>query len=207
MFKLEEVANTSKFFYNYNANPWKKKLDDCVIRSVSLGLRMKYDAVCDALRLRCTDGIGFEGKNNALPSLPLIKKRFKNFFDGEVVDAEEELNWNNRPEEFKDLEFDPEFDEQPDLGFTLNEFIESNKDNASFKGRYLVALTSPRILIKHGLAEKTNHMVFVKLDGDKSYFVDTRDSGYMLVFSYLKIKYVLNRKDPRSLDYNASNSK
>lgn len=207
MFTMEEVINTSKFFYNYNANPWNKKINDCVPRAVSVGLRMKYEAACECLKLNCVDGTGFDGNSNSGPTLPAIKRRFRNFFDGEVVDAEEELNWNNRPEEFKDLEYDPEFDEQPDLGFTLNEFIEMNKGSKEMKGRYLVTLTPPRILVKHGIYDRNvNHMVFVKLNGDKSYFIDTRDSGHLIVVAYLKIKYVLNRKDPRSLDYEKQNS-
>jgi hypothetical protein len=204
---MEDVLNKSKFFYEYNANPWKQRLNDCVPRALSIGLRMKYDAVCDALKLKCKDGVGFEGKSSIGKSLPAIRRRFRNFFDGEVVDAEEELNWKNRPKEFADLEYDPEFDENPDLGFTLNEFIETNKDNDNLKGRYLVGLTTPHILIKHGLYNEVHHMVFVKLNGDKSYFVDTRDSGFLNVVAYLKIKYVLNRKDPRSLDYGISKSK
>ena len=175
-----------------NMNPWGKKIGDCAIRAVSAALAIKYPAVCQMFRRKCVPGLGLSGEEGI--DLETIKRRLDRFFD-RVEDANE-ISWKDRPPEFADMEFDPAFDLEPDLGLTLDEFCEAYRGT----GRYLVALVHDVAKIEKG-RNMAGHIVYADLRPGKNVFFDTWNCGGMIVETYMKVKAVLDFKDPRSLYY------
>lgn len=171
------------FFVQKNMNPWGSDIGDCAIRAVSAALGMKYEAVCRFFGKKCRPGTGLVGVEGI--GLEHIKRSLDPFFD-RIEDAKD-TRWENRPEEFKDMEFDPAFDGNPDLGLTLDEFCEAYKDT----GRFLVALRVP--------GKRLGHIVYADLREGKNHFYDTWDCGEMVVRAYMRVKAILDPKDPRSL--------
>ena len=181
------------FFVEKNMNPWGKMIGDCAIRAVSSAIAMKYPAVCRLVGKECRPGRRLVGNEGI--GLEAIKKRLGNFFD-RIEDASE-TSWENRPEEFRDMEFDPEIDSDPDLGLTLDQFCESYRDT----GRYLVALV-------HGSKPKDGtsrirdgHVIYANLSPGKNYFFDTLDCGKMIVYAYMRVVAILDVNSPQSLYY------
>lgn len=189
-----DVPTARSFFHRRNMNPWGSDIDDCAIRAVSAALWMKYDAVCRLFGKECVPGKGLAGSEGI--SLWLIKQKLGKFFDR--IEDSFDLRWQDRPEEFKDLEFDPAFDSDPDLGLTLGEFCEAYSD----QGRFLLALV-PTQKTGHVTPErrKNGHIVYADLTPGRNWFMDTLDSSFMTVSAYMRVKGILSRKDPRSLLY------
>lgn len=178
---------------NKNFNPWGKRIPDCGIRAVSAGLRMSYPFVCALFGKKYVPGTGLKG-NDGL-SLDSIKGKLDKFFD--VVQDCRETAYDARPEEFKDMEFDPEIDGEESLGMTLNEFC----DLYAGTGRYLVTLTNSAISREIN-GHVFGHTVFCNLnDPNNPFFVDTEDWGDQLVTTFMRIDKVLSRKNPHSLDH------
>lgn len=173
-----------------NLNPWGKKIEDCAVRAVSAALAMKYPAVCELFRKKCVPGTGMAGVEGI--DLGLVKKRLGPFFD-RVEDAND-LEFDARPPEFADMEYDPEFDESPDLGFSLDEFC----DAYAGTGRYMVAVVPATVWKGRNLY---GHVVYADLRPGKGFFFDTWDCGNRTVLAYMKVKAILDPKDPRSLYY------
>lgn len=175
-----------------NLNPWGMKIGDCAVRAVSAALWMKYPAVCEFFGKKCVRGYGLAGREGI--GLQDIKDSLGKFFD-RIEDANE-IDWSARPREFDDLRFDPAFDMSPDLGLTLDEFC----DVYAGTGRYLVALVhnvSPSEMSPE--RNRDGHIVYADLRPGKGFFLDTWNSGIMVVQAYMRIRAILDRKDPRSL--------
>ena len=191
----EEPDVRSDVFRKRNMNPWGVNADDCAIRAVSAALWMKYEAVCRLFGKKCVPGKGLEGNEGI--GLGLIKLKLGKFFDR--VEDSFDLLWKNRPEEFKDFEFDPAFDVDPDLGLTLGEFCEAYAD----QGRFLVSLVPTARPGETVSAErrKNGHIVYADLTPGRNWFMDTWDSSDMTVKAYMRVKGILSRNDPRSLSY------
>lgn len=181
----------NSFFRLKNMNPWGKRIDDCAIRAVSAALQMKYNAVCKLFGKECKEGHGLAGKEGI--SLKLIKHRLSKFFD-RVEDAFDTA-WDKRPPEFEDVEFDPAIDADPDLGIDLDDFC----DMYAGTGRYLVSLVPSRRMKVNGV--NFGHIVYANLKPGCGWFYDTWDCSKMMVEAYMRVKYILNPEDPRSLLY------
>ena len=137
-------------------------------------------------------GRGLSGEEGI--DLEMIKRRLDKFFD-RVEDANE-MSWQDRPPEFEDMEFDPAFDLEPDLGLTLDEFCDAYRGT----GRYLVALVHDAATIEKG-RNLAGHIVYADLRPGKNFFFDTWNCGNMVVEAYMKVKAALSKDDPRSLFY------
>lgn len=183
IFESEDEKKTNReklsHFHKRNMNPWGRDINDCAIRAVSAALWMKYDAVCRMFGKKCVPGRGLSGEEGI--DLKHIKHRLDGFFD-RIEDASD-LSWDKRPEEFKDMKFDPKIDTRPDLGLTLGEFCELYANT----GRFLVAVA--------------RHIVYADLTPGRNWFMDTWNSSEMPVRAYMRVKGILSRKDPRSLLY------
>jgi len=178
---------------NKNFNPWGKRIPDCGIRAVSAGLRMSYPFVCRLFGKECASGYGLKGREGI--TLDSVKSTFDKFFD--VVQDCRDIAYDKRPEEFKDMEFDPEIDGEESLMMTLNEFY----DLYAGTGRYLVSLTNSAISREIN-GHVFGHITFCNLnDPAKPFFVDTEDWGEQLVTAFMRIEKVLSRKNPHSLDH------
>ena len=178
------------FFRERNMNPWGKMIGDCAIRAVSSAIAMRYPAVCRLFGRKCRPGHGLVGPEGI--TLGRIKARLDRFFD-RVEDAYD-TSWKNRPEEFKDMEFDPEIDSDPDLGLTLDQFCEAYRGT----GRYLVSLTYPE--------SKVGHIVYANLSPGKNYYFDTKPCGDMKVDAYMRVKKIVDINSPQSLFYGRNRS-
>ncbi len=163
---------SSKYFVNYNANPFGRRIGDCSIRAVSKGLNIPYEKVCKKLGVKFVKGKGM-GSDDGI-DLYYLQEVFDEYFDNvENFDSESQ----DVPEEFKDFNdpfFEPgEFDSDMSQNISVNDFIEL------YKGKYLVGCMN-----KNGITE--GHIVFV--DADNKKFYDTWDCGKKKVNSYMKIK-------------------
>lgn len=168
----------SRHFKLLNANPYKRLIPDCAIRAVTLGLAMKYSAVCKMFGKRFKPGLGLVGNEGI--DLNEIKKKFDKYFD--VVEDARDVSYENRPKEFDDMKFDPSIDQDEDFGYTLEEFC----DLFGGQGRFLVALTTEH---KHRYltGETAGHIVFCDLRDRDGHFYDTWDSGWMRVQAYMRV--------------------
>ena len=179
-----------RHFKRRNMNPWGKKLQDCAIRAVSAALMMKYPAVCKIFGRECEPGTGLAGREGI--DLELVKKRLGPFFD-RVEDAND-LEFETRPPEFADMEYDPAFDESPDLGLSLDEFC----DAYAGTGRYLIAVVPATVWDGRN---SCGHVVYADLRPGRGFFYDTWDCGNRTVLAYMRVRSILNKNDPRSLLY------
>ena len=184
----------SRYWKKRNMNPWGRNIDDCAIRAVSAALWMKYQAVCEIFGKRCVPGVGLEGSEGI--GLGLIKLKLGRFFDR--VEDSFDLLWKNRPEEFEDMEFDPAFDADPDLGLTLQEFCAAYEN----QGRFLISLVPTQEVGEITPERRKNgHIVYADLSPGRNWFMDTFDSSGMTVKAYMRVKNIWNMNDPRSLAY------
>lgn len=180
------------YWKNINMNPWGKRIPDCAIRAVSLGLVMRYPFVCKAFGKECKRGYGLYGAEGI--DLEMIKKRFGPFFD--VIEDAKDTAYENRPPEFEDMEFDPLIDQDEDWGLTLEEFCDLYEGT----GRYLVALNTThleRLLTK----EDAKHIVCCDLRPGKKSFADTWDSSWMRVECFMRIEKIWPTSRPESIWY------
>jgi len=173
------LSNLKKF----NANPWGRRINDCVIRALVLGLGISYKAACRELHVAYRDGYGLIRDTGI--DLEDIKQVFKPYF-GEVIDfgeTDEEIP----PEQLdSDLDaFDIENGIDPcSSGLTLSDFIEMHQG----LGRFLVNLVDP---IGDG------HIVFVNCQPGKNFAVDTFNSLNLTVNAWMQIKKTIPSEDPR----------
>lgn len=178
----------------YNANPWKTRHpNDCAIRAVAAAIRMKYDAVCEAFGRKSRPGYGLDGPRG-IP-LEAIKRRFDKFFD-RVEDAEDAA-FENRPEEFDDMDLDPAFDTRSDMGITLVEFCEMYDG----QGRFMVSVVAnPNAESAECRGFDVGHIVYANLKkpGDPRFY-DTWDCGECIVRAFMRVRGILNKRDPRSV--------
>lgn len=171
-----------------NMNPWGRLIGDCAVRAVSAALAMRYDAVCGLFGKKCQPGRGLVGNEGIC--LETVKRRLGRFFD-KIEDAGETA-FEARPPEFAGMEFDPAFDESPDLGLSLDEFC----DAYTGTGRYLVAVVPPEV---YAGRNSRGHMTYADLRPGRGVFMDTWDCGRKTVLAFMRVKAVLSFKDPRSL--------
>lgn len=130
--------------------------------------------------------------NDAGVDLEDVKRKFAPFFD--VVEDAKDASWENRPEEFADVPFDPEFDLDEDFGYDLNDFCEMYRN----QGMFLVALMNTD-QVRQLTGEVEGHMVYCNLTPGNQYFVDTWDSSSLKVQAFLRIKKRWPWEDPDSL--------
>ena len=193
------MALGDPYLVYYDANPWKTRhRNDCAIRSVKAAIGMRYAAVCEAFGRECARGTGLVG--NAGINLDLIKKRFDNFFD--VVEDAKDSAWENRPEEFDDMEFDPLIDGENVMGMTLDDFC----DIYGGQGRFLVSMqANPDAEYSAVRNLKGGHIVYADLrkDDDPKYY-DTWNCGECLVKAFMRVRGILKKTDPRSVYFKKS---
>ena len=186
------------YWKNLNLNPWKKKIPDCAIRAISIGLVMKYESICEIFGKVCKPGYGLYGVEGI--DLEDIKEKFGDCFD--IIQAAKETAWEYRPEEFDDMPFDPLIDIDEDWGLTLEEFC----DLYDGTGRYLVALNTThleRLLTK----EDAKHIVCCDLRPGKKSFADTWDCSWMQVECFMRIEKLWPIDRPESLWYQKTAAK
>ena len=183
---------TSPYFRELNFNPFRKRLPDCAVRAVCAGLKLRYARVCRELGVPFKVGKGMD--TDAGIDLEDIKRKFAPYFD--VVEDAKEASWENRPEEFADMPFDPEFDLDEDLGIDLNDFCEIYRN----QGMFLVALTNTDE-VRQLTGEVVGHIVYCNLTPGSQYFIDTWDSSSLMVQAFMRIKKRWEWSDPDSLLY------
>lgn len=174
----------SPYFYKCNYNPWKKKINDCAIRSVSAALNMSYVEVCKAFHVAWKNGYGLIRDTGI--DLDDIKQTFDEYFDS-VTDFNEDLPKDAKMQAMDDemTKFDADNGiDSASSGITVNEFIDMHRG----EGLFLVGCITP----DH---DRDGHIVYVNTNALR--FVDTFDCGDFIVDAWLHIKQRLTKGDPR----------
>ena len=78
----------SKYFKKFNFNPWKQRIGDCAIRSISIAINMSYVEVCKAFHVKWKNGLGLVRDTGI--ELEDIKNTFDDYFSS-VVDFTEDV--------------------------------------------------------------------------------------------------------------------
>lgn len=192
------AANLKQLDFNFN--PWGKYIPDCSIRAISAATGLDYRVVCNMLKMSYKNGYGLIRDTGV--QLETIKEVFNEYFD--II---EDFYENNMfvPDEFKDTQaasdveaIDAELglDNVP-TGITLNEFIDSYKNN----GTFLVSLVGNPDA-KNPAARDGGHIVCVKCNkGKRQGFIDFWDSGEMLVDAFMRIKKTEPAGSPKHWKY------
>lgn len=190
---------------NFNFNPWNAAVGDCSIRAVSAGTGLDYREVCKKLGVSYKNGKGLIRDSGI--GLELIEDRFDEYFD--IVEDFYD-NYNFVPDEYAGTLYDKQldnFDASIGVGAisntTLDEFIDEFKD----QGIFLVSLEgNPKA--KNPVARKGGHIVCVKCIPDKKQgFIDTWDSGEMLVDAYMRVKKMEPYDSPKHWRYDHEKKK
>lgn len=192
--------NPKQIYFNFN--PWKAHIADCAIRAISGATGLDYREVCKQLGVSYKKGKGLIREIGI--DLNDIKEKFNDYFD--IVEDYYE-NYEFTPDEFKGSDEDLEmrkFEELQGIDAvsktTLNEFC----DEFAGQGKFLVGLVGNPKAKEPKLRNKANgHIVYVNLSPNASRqgFVDTFDSGDMLVDSYMRLKKVEPKSSPRHFKY------
>lgn len=188
----------NKKFIDFNFNPYKAHIDDCAVRAITAALGMRYELVCKQLGVSWRKGSGLIRSSGI--TLDVINSRFDEWFD---VVQEFSGDYDSMPD---DLKNDPEFQDLESLsitmginnyttGITLNDFCEM----FAKQGIFLVGL-APNPNSRNGYCRREGgHIVCAKCLKKYSvgYFIDTWDSGDMLVDSWMRVSKVIPPEDPR----------
>ena len=187
---------------NFNFNPWKAHTGDCAIRSISGATGLDYREVCKQLGVSYKNGKGLI--RNIGIDLNDIKEKFNDYFD--IVEDYYE-NYEFTPDEFKGSDEDLEmrkFEELQGIDAvsktTLNEFC----DEFTGQGKFLVGLVgNPEAKVPEFRSRDAGHIVYVNLspNAKRQGFIDTFDSGDMLVDSYMRLRKVEPKSSPRHFKY------
>lgn len=51
--------------FNFNYNPWGRKIEDCAIRAIAAATGLDYRVVCKKLGYACKNGYGLTRKSGA----------------------------------------------------------------------------------------------------------------------------------------------
>ena len=175
----------SKYWINFNFNPWGAHLNDCAVRGIVAATGLDYREVCRRLGVSYKKGRGLIRDTGI--NLGKVEEVFDQYFD--VVEDFYD-NQNFVPDDMVGSKEDAElqaFDLKngivPATGVTLNEFIEMFKD----QGTFIVSTTgNPKSPDK--ACQSGGHIICVKCNpGKKQGFIDTWDSGDMLVDAYMRV--------------------
>lgn len=168
-----------------NYNPWHKNIGDCVIRSIVAATGLDYREVCRRFKVSYKNGHGLIRDTGI--KLDDIEEVF-----GEYFDIVEDFYKNNEfvPDEFKDSweNHDMEVFEianglDSPSGITLNDFIDMFKN----QGIFLVSLVRNPAVNNIPFGIKDGHIVCAKCKGKNQGFIDTWDSGDLLVDQYMRV--------------------
>lgn len=180
----------SPYFYKCNYNPWKKRIGDCAIRSVSAALNMSYIEVCKAFHVAWKNGYGLIRDTGI--DLDDIKQTFDEYFDS-VTDFNEDLPKDAKMQAMDDemTKFDADNGiDSASSGITVNEFIDMHRG----EGLFLVGCVTP----DH---DRDGHIVYVNTNAPR--FIDTFDCGDFVVDAWLHVKRRLTKGDPRCIKISA----
>jgi len=178
----------------FNANPWKKNIPDCTIRAIVVAIGMKYEIVCNKFGFAWKNGYGLIRGGGV--SLDDIKRVFAPYF-GSVVDMNEELpeDLRDNPEIQDMLAIDAKLGIREDnMGVTLEEFL----DQYEGAGSFLVGLVgNPESNGRYKNEAGDGHIVCARcLPGKPGFAIDTFDSSYMIVDSFMHIVKTVPKDDP-----------
>ena len=189
----------SRYWINFNFNPFKQNIGDCVIRAVSGATGLSYKEVCKRFGVSWKTGCGLI-RANGLP-LDKIEQTFDEYFD--VVEDYYD-NFEFIPDEMKN---DPSLDDDIAVsdnwasGLTLNDFCQLY----SGQGLFLVSL-HPNPKAENPDARDMHHIVFANLSKrGKPRFFDTWDSGEMFVDAYMRVKKREPKDSPLHWKYDYEN--
>ena len=180
----------NKHWIKCNYNPWHQNIGDCVIRAVSAGTGLDYREVCKRLHVSYKNGHGLIRDTGI--NLEDVEEVFGEYFD--II----ENFYNNNdfvPDEFKDTWINHDMEQfeiangiNEPTGLTLNEFVDLYKD----QGTFLVSLIRNPEVKNIPMGIKDGHIVCVKCKGKNQGFIDTWNSGDLLVDEFMRVK----KKEP-----------
>ena len=189
------MTNTKLLRFNFN--PWKARTGDCAIRAIVGATGLDYRVVCKRLGGAWKNGTGLLRDTGI--DLKRVKNTFMPYFDI-IEDFTENLNFV--PDEFKDSpenammdDFDLEYGiDGVSSGMTLNEFVTDYKN----QGEFVVSCEGNPNAIDP-VCRKGGHLVYVRCLSkyNRQGFVDTWDSGEMLVDAYMRVV----KREPASSPY------
>ena len=183
-------------FIKFNYNPWKARTGDCAIRAIVAATGLDYRVVCQRLGVSWKNGKGLIRDTGI--DLERVKTVFGSYFDI-IEDFTENLNFV--PDEFKDSPendmmnaFDLEYDiDGVSSGMTLNEFVNDFRNQGAF-----IVSCEGNPNASNPVARKGGHLIYVRcLPKYKQGFIDTWDSGEMLVDAYMRVV----KREPLSSPY------
>lgn len=192
------------YFIRFNFNPWKRAIDDCAIRAISGATGLSYKEVCRRYGAACKNGYGLVRKTGI--DLNVIKEKFSEYFDV-VEDFVENMSFV--PDGMEDTfdaklinAFEPNDSSKYASGDTLNDFCEMFDG----EGNFLVGLT-PNPNAKNQNARIGGHAVYAKLKAGlpRRGFIDTWDSGEMLVDTYMRVAKTEPVDSPFHYKYDRAN--
>lgn len=191
---------------NFSFNPWKQNIGDCAIRAISAATGLDYREVCKRLGMAYVKGKGLRRDSGI--DLKTIKQKFSDYFD--IVEDYYE-NFEFVPDEFKGSKEDDElqrFDLENGIGLasgnTLNDFC----DQYAGYGTFLVSLSgNPKS--KDLKARRDGHIVCARLSSQyrRQGFIDTWDSGEMLVDAYMRVVKTEPKDSPLHWKYDYAQHK
>lgn len=170
---MQEDNGNRAFFREYNANPWKRRIQDCGVRSTSLATNIPYEEVCKMLGVPLETGHGLI--SNAKIYLRKIKRIFDPYFDI-VVDLKETLPKDAIPKtEYDTASLFDDVEPRDNCEISLAQWMELYRGT----GLYLVACRQP-------IGPKINHLVCVSTNTMK--FFDTFDCSGFKVYAWMRVK-------------------
>lgn len=189
------------YLIKFNFNPWKANVGDCAIRAIVAATGLDYRAVCKQLGVSYKKGRGLIRDTGI--DLQEIEIVFSDYFD--II---EDFYDNNEfvPDEMRGSKEDLElakFDLLNDIDAvsrtTLNEFIEMYRGN----GTFLVSLDRNPEAKNVSARREGGHIVCVKCNPrlKKQGFIDTWDSGEMLVDAYMRVAKTEPKDSPLHWKY------
>ena len=197
---------TNPKFIKFNYNPWKARTGDCAIRAIVGATGLDYRVVCKRLGVAWQNGKGLIRDTGI--DLEQVKIAFKSYFDI-IEDFTENLNFV--PDEFKDSPENAmmdDFDLENGIdgvssGMTLNEFVTDYQNQGSF----IVSCEGNPNAISP-VCRKGGHLIYVRcIPGHKQGFIDTWDSGEMLVDAYMRVVKREPISSPSHWKYDKQNKK
>ena len=196
-----------KWIY-FNFNPWKAHINDCAIRAISGATGLDYREVCRQLGVSYKNGKGLI--RNIGIDLNDIENKFNDYFD--IVEDYYD-NYAFTPDEFEGSKEDEEirkFEELQGIDAvsktTLNDFC----NEFAGQGKFLVGLVgNPDAKVTEYRSKGAGHIVYVNLspNAKRQGFIDTFDSGELLVDSYMRLKTVEPKTSPKHYKYDMKTHK
>ena len=160
-------------YVKHNQNPFGKVIGDCVVRSLSLGLGIPYEKICDDMGKGFKDGEGLIGDITLNDISDFSKKtgmlkplKFDNAFFDYV---------------YRGKDYEPKY-----TWPTLRDFANGNR------GKYIVLVRRSDVDMTHEYAREvfkiTFHVIYVNGDRKEYYDNMNNDPGDMTIYGVFRIK-------------------